>query len=70
MFSLLDAKYKKRSVYLLKLDLLFKINFLIFSEFFEPPGSLSLTKLIFFSLNDLLHSQCVNFFQNLLYLQR
>ena len=48
MFSLLEAKYKKRSVYLLKLDLLFKINFLIFSEFFEPPGSLNLTKLIFF----------------------
>ena len=32
IFSLLAAKYKRRSVFLLKVDFLFKINFLIFSD--------------------------------------
>ena len=41
-FSLLAAIYNNKSVFLLKLDLLFKINFLIFSEFGLPPGSLIL----------------------------
>ena len=40
MFSLLEAIYNNKSVSLLKFDLLFKINFLIFSEFGFPPGSL------------------------------
>ena len=39
-FSLLAARYKSKSVFTLKLDFLFKINFLIFSEFKLPPGSL------------------------------
>ncbi len=34
------AKYKSRSVSTLKLDFLFKINLLIFSELKLPPGSL------------------------------
>ena len=32
IFSLLAAKYKRRSVFVLKVDFLFKINFLIFSD--------------------------------------
>ena len=48
IFSLRAAKYKSKSVYILKLDFLFKINLLIFSELRLPPGSLIFMYLIFF----------------------
>ncbi len=47
-FICLDDKINNRSVFLLKLDLLFNISFLIFSELTLPPGSRILIKLIFF----------------------
>ena len=50
IFSLLAAKYKRRSVFVLKVDFLFKINFLIFSAFLDPPGSLNYIKRTFFLL--------------------
>ena len=46
--NLIKKSYKKRSVFLLKFDFLFKINFLIFSEFFVPPGSRNLINGILF----------------------
>ena len=52
MFSLLDAKYNKRSVKLLKLDFLFRIIFLIFSELLDPPGSLSFIYFFFFLIKN------------------
>ena len=42
IFSLRAARYNSKSVFFLKLDFLSKINFLIFSEFKLPPGSLIL----------------------------
>ena len=48
IFSLLAAKYNNKSVVLLNVDLLSKINFLILSEFFDPPGSLILMNFLLF----------------------
>ena len=48
MISLLEDKYSNKSVFLSKLDLLSKINFLIFSAFGFPPGSLDNKKSILF----------------------
>ena len=48
IFSLLADKYNNKSVFLLNVDLLLSIRFLIFSEFLFPPGSLICIKKIFF----------------------
>ena len=48
VFSLRADKYNNKSVYLLNVDLSFNINFLIFSEFMLPPGSLILINLFFY----------------------
>ena len=47
IFSLLDERYNNKSVFLLKVDLLLRIRFLIFSELILPPGSLILINFFF-----------------------